>query len=100
MIVPALVLILGFDMPAAIGTSLVVIAIDSAASVAARAVHGGMSLNWTVTGIFTAAAIAGALGGRPPGSGCASPQRLSALFTVLIIGVAAYTLARSLPGLA
>ena len=35
-IVPALVLVLGFDMPAAVGTSLLVIAINSAAALAAR----------------------------------------------------------------
>jgi len=37
-------------------------------------------------------------GGRPAGR--ASPQRLSAAFTVLIIIVAGYTLARSLAGAA
>ena len=35
-IVPALVLALGFDMPAAVGTSLLVIAINSATALAAR----------------------------------------------------------------
>ena len=97
-IVPALVLILGFDMPAAIGTSLVVIAFDSAAAVAARAVHGDLSLNWTVTAVFAVAAIGGALaGGRLAGR--VSPQRLGLLFTILIAVVSVYMLARSLPGL-
>jgi uncharacterized membrane protein YfcA len=94
-VVPALVLILGFDMPAAAGTSLVVIAIDSAAALAARASHGGLALDWALIGAFAAAAVAGALaGGRLAGR--ASPQRLSAAFTVLIVIVAGYTLARSL----
>ena len=97
-IVPALVLVLGFDMPAAAATSLVVIAIDSAAAIAARAAHGGMALNWTITVIFAAAAIAGTLaGGRLAGR--VSPRRLSTAFTLLVIGVAVYTLARSLPAL-
>ena len=99
MIVPALVLILGFDMPAAAGTSLVVIAIDSAAALAARAGHGGLAVHWALIGGFAAAAVAGALvGGRMAGR--VSPQRLSAAFSVLVIVVACYTLARSLPGLA
>lgn len=94
-IVPALVLILGFDMPAAAGTSLIVIAIDSAAALAARAGHTGLALDWALIGAFTAAAVAGALaGGRLAGR--ASPHRLRAAFTVLIVIVASYTLARSL----
>ena len=48
--------------------------------------------------MFTGAAVIGALaGGRLAGH--ASPQRLSAAFTLLIILVAGYTLTRSLPGL-
>lgn len=98
-VVPALVLVLGFDMPAAAGTSLVVIAIDSAAALAARAGHGGLALDWALLGAFAAAAVAGALaGGRLAGR--ASPQRLSAAFTVLIVLVAGYTLARSLAAVA
>ena len=53
-----------------------------------------MSLNWTVTGVFAAAVIAGALAGDRL-AGRASPQRLSALFTVLFVGVAAYTPGRT-----
>jgi uncharacterized protein len=98
-VVPALVLILGFDMPAAAGTSLVVIAINSAVALASRAVHGGLRLDWAVIACFTAAAVAGVLaGGRLAGR--ASPQRLNVAFTVLIVAVAGYTLARSLPGFA
>jgi uncharacterized protein len=96
-VVPALVLLLGFDMPAAAGTSLVVIAIDSTAALAARAGHGGLALDWALIDAFAAAAVAGALaGGRLAGR--ASPQHLSA--TVLIVIVADYTLARSLAGAA
>ena len=62
-VVPALVLLLGFDMPTAAGTSLVVIAIDSAAALAARAGPGGLALDWTLVGAFAAAAVAGALAG-------------------------------------
>ena len=95
LVVPALVLMLGFDMPAAAGTSRVMIAIDSAAARGARAGHGGPALDWALIGAFAAVALAGALaGGRLAGR--ASPQLLSAAFTVLIVLVAGYTLARGL----
>ncbi|HUJ05876.1 MAG TPA: sulfite exporter TauE/SafE family protein [Streptosporangiaceae bacterium] len=98
-IVPALVLMLGFDMPAAAGTSLMVIAIDSGAALAARASHGGLVLDWATVGVFAAAVMAGTLaGGRAAGR--ARPAFLSAAFSVVVVVVACYTLARSLPGLA
>jgi uncharacterized membrane protein YfcA len=96
-IVPALVLALGFDMPAAVGTSLLVIAINSAAALAAR-LGGHVHLDWPLLGVFTAAALAGALAGNRVASR-ADASRLTAAFTVLLIAVAAYSLARSLPGL-
>jgi uncharacterized membrane protein YfcA len=98
-IVPALVLALGFDLPTAAGTSLVVIAIDSAAALAARAGHGAFTLDWVLVAAFTAAAMAGTLAGARL-AGRASPQRLAVAFTVLIAAVGVYTLGRSLPGLA
>jgi uncharacterized membrane protein YfcA len=98
-VVPVLVLVLGFDMPAAAGTSLVVIAVNSAAALAARAGHGSLALDWPIIGAFTVAAMIGALAGSSL-AGWASPQRLNAAFTVLIVLVAGYTLTRSLPGLA
>ena len=97
-VVPALVLVLGFDMATAAGTSLVVIAVNSAAALAARAGHGSLTLDWALIGAFAAGAVIGALAGGSL-AGRASPQRLSAAFTVLVILVAGYTLARSLPGL-
>lgn len=95
-IVPALVLLLGFDMPAAVGTSLLVIAINSAAALAAR-LGGQVSLDWTLLAVFTAAALAGVLVGNRVASRV-DPSRLSTAFTVLLIAVAGYSLARSLPG--
>ena len=96
-IVPALVLVLGFDMPAAVGTSLLVIAINSAAALAAR-LGGQVSLDWPLLAVFTAAALAGVLAGNRVASRV-DASRLSTAFTVLLIAVAAYSLARSLPGL-
>jgi uncharacterized protein len=97
-IVPALVLLLGFDMPAAVGTSLLVIAINSAAALVAR-LGGPVSLDWTLLAVFTAAALAGVLAGNRVASRV-DASRLSTAFTVLLIAVAAYLLARSLPRLA
>ena len=95
-VVPALVLVLGFGMPAAAGTSLIVVAVDSAAALAARAGHALFALDWALIGVFTGAAVLGTLAGTRL-AGRVRPERLSAAFTLLIIAVAGYTLARSLP---
>ena len=79
-IVPALVLALSFDMPVAVGTSLLVIAINSAAALAARP-GGDVLLDWPLLGVLTAAALAATAsrpGSMPPGSppllsSCSSP---------------------------
>ena len=97
-IVPALVHVLRFEMPAAVGTSLLVITINSAAALAARLGGGQVSLDWALLGVFTAAALAGVLAGHRVASRV-DPSRLSTAFTVLLIAVAGYSLARSLPRL-
>lgn len=61
MIVPALTLVLGFTMPQAIGTSLLVIAINAATALAARL--GTTGIEWSVALPFTVAALAGVLAG-------------------------------------
>jgi uncharacterized membrane protein YfcA len=96
-IVPALVLALGFEMPVAVGTSLLVIVINSAAALAAR-LGSHTSLDWPLLGVFTLAALAGALAGNRVASRV-DASRLSAAFTVLLVAVAAYSLSRSLPAL-
>jgi uncharacterized protein len=96
-IVPALVLALGFEMPVAVGTSLLVIAINSATALAAR-LGGHVHLAWPLLGAFTAAALAGALAGNRVASRV-DASRLTAAFNILLIAVAAYSLTRSLPGL-
>ena len=82
-------------MPTAAGTSLVVIAVNSAVALAARAGHGGLTLDWALIGVFTGAAVIGALAGGSL-AGRANPQRLSAAFTLLIF-VAGYTLPAASP---
>ncbi|MBI5503657.1 MAG: sulfite exporter TauE/SafE family protein [Deltaproteobacteria bacterium] len=61
-IVPALTLTLGLAMPQAIGTSLLVVAINSAMALAAR-LGTAAPIDWIVAGVFTVAAVAGVLAG-------------------------------------
>ena len=96
-IVPALVLALGFEMPVAVGTSLLVIAINSAAALAAR-FGSHVHLDWRLLAIFTVAALVGAFAGNRIASRV-DASRLTAAFTVLLVAVAVYSLCRSLPGL-
>jgi uncharacterized protein len=94
-LVPALVLALGFPMPTAVGTSLLVIAVNSATALTARLTHGTAELDWALIATFTVAAVAGSLvGGRMAGS--VDPRRLTIAFALLLVLVAAYTAARSL----
>ena len=60
-IVPALTLLLGFAMPQAIGTSLLVVAINSATALVARL--GSAHIDWLVAAAFTLAAVGGVLTG-------------------------------------
>jgi hypothetical protein len=75
-----LVLAAGFDMPAAVGTSLLVIAINSATAFAAR-MGSHVSLDWPLLGVFTVAALAGALAGSRVASRV-DASRLTAAFTI------------------
>jgi uncharacterized membrane protein YfcA len=96
-IVPALVLALGFEMPVAVGTSLLVIAINSAAALAAR-LGGHPHLDWPLLGLFTLTAIGGSVGGNRVASKV-DAAKLTVAFTVLLVLVAVYTAARSVPHL-
>jgi len=91
-IVPALVLALRFDMPSAVGTSLLVIAVSSAEGLAFRL--GREGVDWLVVLPFTAAGVIGALLGDVV-AGRVSPARLTRWFVWLLVAVAAYTATRS-----
>ena len=84
-------------MPAAVGTSLPVIAVNSASALTAS-FGGGISLDWPLLGVFTLAALAGALAGNRVASRV-SASRLTAAFTGLLIAVAVSPPRRSLPAL-
>ncbi len=61
-VVPALVLALDFEMPEAVGTSLLVIAINSAVALAGRI--GTTTVDWGVAAPFTIAALLGVSVGK------------------------------------
>lgn len=94
-IVPALVLALGFEMPVAVGTSLLVIAVNSAASLFVR-LGSDVQLDWGLMALFTGAAVIGSIAGNRVASRV-DPAKLSAAFIVLILVVAGYTAVRSIP---
>lgn len=84
LLVPALVLLLGLPMEIAVGTSLVVIALNSGVGFAAHAGHA--DLDWALVTAFTAAAVTGSvvasrIAGRLP------VARLRRWFAVLVLGV-------------
>jgi uncharacterized membrane protein YfcA len=96
-VVPALVLELGFSMPVAVGTSLLVIAINSASALVAR-LGQGVALDSVLICSFTAAAMIGSmLGGRVASR--VPPRMLAQGFALLLVTVALYTAARSIPQL-
>lgn len=92
-IVPALVLVLGFDVREAAATSLVVIAVNSAVALALRADFG--SVDWGVVAPFAGAAAVGVLAGRRIADRVPA-RTLSAALTVLIFLLALWTAAQGL----
>lgn len=87
LIVPALVLTLGYSMPVAVGTSLVIISITSAGAFVERL--GSTAVPWHIVVPFTLATIAGSFGGKAI-SDRVSARTLTRGFAALIIVVAAY----------
>lgn len=87
-IVPALVLVLGLAMPTAVGTSLLVMAVNSATALAVR-LGSGTDIDWTVTATFTATAVAGSLVGSRI-TRRVRPELLQRSFAALLVVVAGY----------
>ena len=91
-IVPALTLLLRLSMPEAIGTSLLVIVINSATALFTRLATA--SIDWSVALPFTVAAIIGVLVGKRIGVRL-DPQQSLRWFAGLLAAVAVYTAVRA-----
>lgn len=91
-IVPALVLALGFSMPEAVGTSLLVIAINSGVALTTR-LDGG-SIEWGTVIPFTVASLFGVVVGSRLAS-TRDSRSLQKWFVGLLVIVAVYTAVRS-----
>jgi uncharacterized membrane protein YfcA len=91
-IVPALALGLGLPMPQAIGTSLLVIAINSAVALTTRLAT--TTIDWNITVPFAVAAIAGVLSGGRVADRLDSERSLR-WFAGLLVAVAIYTAIRA-----
>ncbi|GAA2683726.1 sulfite exporter TauE/SafE family protein [Streptomyces lunalinharesii] len=95
-VVPALTLVLGLEMPVAVGTSLLVILVNSGVALATRAGTG--SLDWPLLATLAACAAVGShLGNRLAGH--LRPQTLSTSFAALVTVLALAMAASTLPGL-
>lgn len=91
-IVPVLVIALGWSMPAAVGTSLLVIALNSAVALAARA--GQDDFAWDVIAPFTLTAIIGSLLGKKVADRV-NATTLTRAFAALLVLVAVYVATRA-----
>jgi uncharacterized protein len=92
LIIPALVLLLGLPMTVAVGTSLVIIVINSVAGFAAHA--GDAALDYAVVDGFTVAAIAGSLAAARLASRLPA-ARLRRYFAYLVFAVAAFVMVQT-----
>lgn len=87
LIIPALVLLLGLSMPAAVATSLVIIVVNSAAGFAAHA--GETALDFRIAAAFTLAAITGSLAAGRIATWLPT-RRLQRAFAWLVLAIAAF----------
>lgn len=92
-VVPALVLALGFTMPQAVGTSLLVIVVNAVVALLGR-VGTGVEFEWAVIVPFTASAAVGVLVGSRVADKVPA-ERLTRWFVFLLVGVALYTVVSS-----
>lgn len=93
LIIPALVLLLGLPMTVAVGTSLLVIVINSAAGFAAHA--GDTTLDYRLTAAFTLAAIVGSVTAGQAATRLPA-DRLRRWFAYFVLAVAAFVTVQTL----
>lgn len=93
LVVPALTLLLGFAMPQAIGTSLLVVSINSVTALAVR--MDAANVDWNVAVPFTIAAVVGAqVGGLVAHR--LNPERALRAFAAGLVLLALYSAGRAL----
>ena len=96
-IVPVLVVVLGFPMPVAVGTSLLVIALNSAVALGARS-SAGLDLDPSVVVPFTATAVAASLVGKKIADRLPATT-LTRAFGVMLVLIAVYVAVQAVLGL-
>jgi uncharacterized membrane protein YfcA len=89
LVVPALVMLVGLPVQIAIGTSLIIIAMNSVAGLLGHI--GSDSVDWTITLVFTAAGLLGTFSGMKL-SRHLSSSKLQKAFSVFVIGLAIFLL--------
>lgn len=94
LVVPALALLGGLPMPVAVGTSLLVIAMKSAAGLAGYL--STVRIDWTLTLAVTAFAVVGSLAGARL-AGRVPAHVLSRLFAWFVLAMGAFVLVQQLP---
>lgn len=93
-IVPALALLCGLPIRSAVGTSLLVITMNSLAGFAGAAAHA--EIPWTVVGVMTAAAVLGSLGGAALTTRVA-PAALRKGFAWFIVAMTIFMVSKQVP---
>lgn len=89
-IVPALVLVVGLPTTVAVGTSLLVITINSAVALVPRLAGHTLTIDLPLLALFTAAAVIGVLVGNRV-TDRVPARRLTVAFALTVLVVAAYT---------
>jgi uncharacterized membrane protein YfcA len=93
-VVPALVLLCGLPMRTAVGTSLLIIAMNSLAGFAGALSHA--TIPWTLALAITGAAVLGSFGGTAL-AGRVKPQALRSGFAWFVLGMALWMSFKQLP---
>jgi uncharacterized membrane protein YfcA len=96
LILPALVLLLGLQMSRSVGTSLVIIAMNSALGFSLHVIVQSTPLHWPVIGLIAGIGILGSLVGSQLSSLC-SPLVLRRSFAGFLVLLGGYILVTSLP---
>lgn len=92
LVVPALVIVLGLPMARAVGTSLLILTLNSVSSFVSRI--GGATLDWRILIPFTTAAVVGTIAAKPLAARL-SGATLTRVFASLLLAVGAFVAVES-----